>query len=708
MAQSTNQEQTETANPGTANVLNQITVTGTIPILDTPNVTGSRLALAPRELPFTVNSIDANTIAIRGYTTAEQAVDSLPGVTSGGSPGDPGQFSMRGFTSDEITILHDGLYIGPADMVNRPANTFNLYSIDVLKGPASVLYGQGAVGGSVNYVDKAPDFSPASLNGLYQMGSYGTYNYGVGGGAHLGNTLAFRTDFSYNSSSGYVEDDHSWSLDFTASMLWTPISNLQVLLSYEYAADRPSNYYGTPLVPSSFATEPLTGVVSSTQGLTIDRRTQFNNYDVADYEFRSNFSWPRILVKWQPTDNTNIQNLAYYYHADREWRNSESYSFDPITDLVDRDRFLVYHNQELYGDQLSGSIDFNLGPFEDRFLVGIDYYHLNFYRTASAPSGDSVDLFHPDAGVFGSTGTPSSSVTYIDDLSGFFENILTFNKVLKFVSGFRYGVLDLDRLNFNSQGVFQSSTSFDSSYFPLNWRVGLLYDVLPTVTAYASYTTGQDPVGSNIFLLNADQSFKLSSSSQEEIGLKASTPDGRANLTIALYDIHRINMLIETSVNTVSTGGSQKSRGVEAAANWKIFPWWNIDVNGAYTDAHFIHFIDTNSGLNDSGQRPADVPKWTLNAWSNFPRVGGLPIDFGVGVRYIGDRYGNNSDTLVLKKYTLVDLYAIYHVTPNFSISARVFNVSDKAYAQWADINYPSEVILGAPTTYQLSASVLF
>jgi iron complex outermembrane receptor protein len=102
------------------------------------------------------------------------------------------------------------------------------------------------------------------------------------------------------------------------------------------------------------------------------------------------------------------------------------------------------------------------------------------------------------------------------------------------------------------------------------------------------------------------------------------------------------------------------------------------------------------------------VPKWTANLWSNFPHVGGLPIDLGVGVRYIGDRYGNNSNTLVLKKYAVVDLYAIYHVTPNFSISARVLNVFDKAYAQWADINYPSEVILGAPRTYQLEARVVF
>jgi iron complex outermembrane receptor protein len=708
-SQSTDQTQSQTANPGTANVLSQITVTGTTAPIDLPNVTGSRLALSPRELPATIDSIDANTIMIRGYTTADEAVDSLPGVTSGGSPGDPAQFSMRGFTSSQITILHDGLYIGPASMVNRSQNAYNLYSIDILKGPASILYGQGAVGGTVNYVDKAPDFSRNFASGLFAFGSYGTYNYGISGGAHLGNTFAIRADYSYNSSSGYIERDHTWSMDFTASALWTPLSNVQVLLSFEYAADRPSNYYGTPLLPVSFATEPLQGVVSSRDGLTIDRRTRYNNYNVNDYEFRSNSYWPRILIKWQPTDNTNIQNLAYYYHADREWRNSESYVFNPTTQLIDRDRFFVYHTQELYGDQLSGSIDFKLGPcFDDRFLVGLDYYHLNFYRSRGFPNGDSVDVFHPAAGSFGPTGVPLLSPTYMDDLSGFFENILTFNKALKFVSGFRYGLLDLNRKNFNADGSFNASTSFERTFYPLNWRVGLLYDVTPTITPYISWSTGQDPAGSDIFLVNAGENFNLSSSNQLEIGVKASTPDGNADLTVAFYDIHRNNMLTQTGLNTVSTGGAQKTRGVEVSANWKIFPWWNINANAAYTDAHFIHFVDNNTGLNDTGKRPADVPKWTANLWCNFPQIGGWPIDLGFGIQYVGDRYGNNSDTLTLKKYTLVNLYASYHVTPYFTVSAHIYNLFDKAYAQWADVFYPSEVILGPPTTYQISATLQF
>jgi len=98
--------------------------------------------------------IDNDEMLGRGFSSVEQAADTLPGVTSGGSPGDLEQFTMRGFTGDQIPSLYNGLYIGPANITNRPQNTFNLASVEILKGPASVLYGQGAVGGVVNVVSK--------------------------------------------------------------------------------------------------------------------------------------------------------------------------------------------------------------------------------------------------------------------------------------------------------------------------------------------------------------------------------------------------------------------------------------------------------------------------------------------------------------------------------------------------------------------------
>ncbi|MGC6751839.1 TonB-dependent receptor plug domain-containing protein, partial [Escherichia coli] len=79
---------------------------------------GSRLDLSIRDTPATLDRIGSDEMLTRGFRTVEEATDSLPGITSGGSPGDPSLFSMRGFTGEQITILHNGLYLGPANMTN--------------------------------------------------------------------------------------------------------------------------------------------------------------------------------------------------------------------------------------------------------------------------------------------------------------------------------------------------------------------------------------------------------------------------------------------------------------------------------------------------------------------------------------------------------------------------------------------------------------
>lgn len=153
----------DAASASTTRESKEITVTGwRLRQLDTPAITGSRLGLSVRDVPATLDRIGADEILTRGFRTVEEATVSLPGVISGGSPGDPSLFSMRGFTGEQITILHNGLYLGPANMINRPGNTFNIASIEVLKGPASVLYGQGAVGGAVNILNKSADLRQSS------------------------------------------------------------------------------------------------------------------------------------------------------------------------------------------------------------------------------------------------------------------------------------------------------------------------------------------------------------------------------------------------------------------------------------------------------------------------------------------------------------------------------------------------------------------
>lgn len=228
------------------------------------------------------------------------------------------------------------------------------------------------------------------------------------------------------------------------------------------------------------------------------------------------------------------------------------------------------------------------------------------------------------------------------------------------------------------------------------------------MTVYGSYSTGKDPVGSNIFLVNANQNFGLSTSRQFEIGVKADLPDGRGSLTLAAYDIKRRNILTQIAIDTVSNVGEQQSRGIEFSSELKVTRHWALIGSATYTDAKYGDFVDPTYGVAASGNRPANVPEWTGNFWTTVRDIAGLPIEAGGGVRYVGQRVGNTANTLVLKPYATGIAYLTYEVNQNLSLTGRVNNVWDKTFVQWADIYYPSQVQLGEPRRFEASALVRF
>lgn len=703
-----------TGSPGTGSTAadaddgDAITVTGwRLRQLDQAGATGSRLGLSIRETPATIDQIGADEILTRGFRTIEEATVSLPGLISGGTPGNPSLFSMRGFFGEQITLLRNGLYIGPSNMVNRPGNTFNIASVDVLKGPGSVLYGQGTVGGAVNVVNKSADFKADSLQALASYATFDTVSLGVGGNRIVSDDVAARLDVSYQRTSGYVDDAGSNSFNVTGDIIYKPTDRLSIELNVDYLRDNLSTYYGTPLIPGAFATDPIGGILTSATGLVVDERTRFKNYNVADDRARSWQVWPRMVVTWSPSDAVTVTNTAYYFHAERQWINAENFVFNTTTRQIDRDRFFVFHNQDLVGDQFSVSLRHRLFGLDNRLVVGADYSHLDFIRSRGFPDGDSVDLVNPVRGSFGPI-VPRVSPTRWDQVSLFAEDVLDLTPKLKLVGGARGERIFLTRENFNVDGSFNANTSFTRTYKLFNWRVGLVYDILRNVTAYGSFTTAKDPPGNNIFLVNAGQNFSLSSSRQFEAGVKADLADGRGSLTFAVYDIKRENILTLVGIDQLSNVGEQKSRGFELSGELKMTRNWTLIGSATYVDAEYGNFVDPNYGIAASGNRPPDVPTWTGNVWTTVRRVAGLPLEAGGGVKYVGERTGNTANTLILKPYATGIVYLTWELNPQLSLTGRVNNVWDKKFVQWADIYYPSQVTLGEPRRFEVSALARF
>ena len=144
----------------------------------TPTTTDGRLGLSERETPATVSSVDREDIEQLGLRNLIELYRSAPGVAAGNIPGSPASVSMRGLT--DVGYLFDGVRVADPSLVSRNLDTWNLERVEVLKGPASVLHGTGALGGTLNLVTRKPDLAGDRYDGMLEYGSHDSLRLGVG------------------------------------------------------------------------------------------------------------------------------------------------------------------------------------------------------------------------------------------------------------------------------------------------------------------------------------------------------------------------------------------------------------------------------------------------------------------------------------------------------------------------------------------------
>lgn len=688
----------------------------------------SRLGLSVLETPASIGVLHGSMMKARGYTKVSDAVESLPGVVAGSHPTAPSMLSMRGFTRGQITVLRDGVWIGPSGMVMRPQNTFNLDRIEVLMGPSSALNGQGSVAGTVNTVSKSASTNlPASTEAMLEYGSYNTYHLGAGAGRGIGRSLAYRADLSRYGTDGYVERMDQMSTNATASILWQPAEAASFKVSADYLRDDVGGYFGTPLVPLSAAREPMTGAVSTDRGETLDRAMRFVNYNIEDAKAASDQWFLRNDVELRLSDNVRLTNTLYRFNADREWKNAEGYVF--CTGVVDvciepgtvqryYGYFVLSHDQDLWGNRLVANFDHTFAGRRHRVVVGGELLGLDFVRRRgfrqSVPlsPGDAVDPLDPTPGVYGEEELRGISPTGIDTRAVFIEDAFELTGRLSVLAAVRYERLDLDRKNFNASGEPEGN-GFTREYSWWSWRLGTVLGLSDNVTVYGQYSNAKDPINSNVFLVNADQNFDLTDAVQWEVGAKALLFDGRAEATFAYYDIARDDILERFALDNATNVGGRDARGVEISTVIQPFRPWRVGVNAAFTDASFKRSANFEAL---AGNTPPNVPPWTANVWTNYSIPWPRPVDLSASIRHVGERFGDNTNSVRLKAYTLVGASAKVTVgQARFSVG--VDNAFDRAFVPWSEkfylhqddpsFLYANQLMIGPPRTYWMRVEIL-
>ncbi|MDP1660216.1 MAG: TonB-dependent receptor [Methylotenera sp.] len=663
--------------------------------LDLPVNASSRLGLTVQETPASIDVITRELMRERGNTTTQQALSNAAGVAATQCFGVT-CVSMRGFSST-LQPLYNGLrYPG---LAITPRGTFNYDRIEVIKGLSSMQHGIGSVGGAVNFVTKAADGREEN-EVLLAYDRWNTKTVGLGIGGKATDALAYRADVSYKGANkgsyGWVDNSSYDYAHFTGELALQATDNFKVTLSEEYYQDNGEGYFGTPHVNGN-----------------IVKGTRYNNYNVDNGKIDKEANWTRLNLEWTPTDKIKVRNETYYNNENRYWKNTEAYTYNVGTGKVNRSDFLnTKHDQELYGNRTELSIDHPLGAMRNRAMAGFDIARNNHKRTSNSPLGatDTVDFINPESGVF-ITSAPYLPFrkTELVQKAFFVEDYLNLTDKLKLSLSARHDTLDLDSDNLRIPTPTNPAT-FSKEYSGNSYRLGAVYDILPSLSIYGQWANALEPISQLVTLTYAQKNFKLGRAEQKEIGLKGSLPDNLGEVTVALFDINRTDVLTRDPLNPGQSIqiGEQSSRGIELTAALRPAEKWMLESNATILNAEFDKFYESVGGVavSRAGNLPPDVPEKTANLWLTYRPNSDWRIT--LASHLVGARSGDNANTRTkfMSGYTTFDANLGYKLgRGELMVSMR--NLTDKLYAD-RTYNSGNQFMLGEPRAVEISWSAKF
>jgi iron complex outermembrane receptor protein len=679
-----------------AGVAESVNVVGTSPTtLTRPTLTGSRLGLTPLETPASVQIISGDAIRERGDQTVADAKTRAVGVTMQGDPGNGGGAVVaRGFGGvGSVMQLFDGdqLFVG-AGTVTFPFDPWTVERIEVLGGPSSVLYGNGAIGGVINVVPRKPN--PFSRENAIRLsaGSFNTWRGAIDSAGPINDRTSYRVDLSSQRSSGWMTDGESKSAAFSGSIRHELRPDLTLTVSEDFGYQNPNTYFGSPT---------FDGVIRD------DLRKV--NYNVSDADIWYKDNWTQAKLEWQPTPTVRVRTGLHLLATNRHWKNVEGYTFNPSTNLIDRDTYIeIFHRQRQYGDRTDAVFSNRVMDRANTLSVGFDYNVITFQHTNNSPYGgaSTTTLQNTTSGGFlNLAGTTPKYRTRTHQVAFFAEDRLVLTPKVSLVGGVRVDRYAVERSNLLTSAVV------DRTYTPTSGRGGVVYTVKPGLSVYGQFATATDTIGNVISNSPGNLVFDPTTGRQVEGGVKQSLWNQRAEWTVAGYHIVKTKLLAPVPGRPAERQqiGSQSSRGLEATAAVNLPVGLRLDGNVAVLDAKFDDFGETIGGVlvSRNGNTPPSIPERSVNLWLTW----NAPQDwqFRGGIRSVGRRFWDNTNTTEQPGYTVLDAGARKRLSSALALDLHLYNLTNELYATDFYYNeFAPQWMLGTPRSAQVALTVGF
>lgn len=653
-------------------------------------ITATKTDTPIMETPSSINVITRENLDDRQVFQIGEVFDYTSGVSgqtgSGRSP-----FSnaliIRGFSNRENGGLGAFYYRDGFRMAGIPLSIANLDRLELLKGPATVLYGQAEPGGLVNAVYKRPQSTPYySLE--QRFGSYDFYQTNVDATGPLteDDTLLYRFNLSYIDEGSFREFLENNLLSVAPSLTWNINDRAQLTAQFEYSKTEWNFPVGIPAIGDRPAPIP------SSRTLVIDPVgrpdwEQENYVTNLDFSYQINDAWK---LRWVGLyARQNLQGNLPIFIGDLNERTGQVSSGFQVAEPEGVDRQWWFTTLNVIGNM-------TMLDMGHQWLFGFDYNH------------EDSDLpvifqdFDIDFNIFDPNNFQGRRLTTAELLtSGFVDEFFQINR--------RLGVYIQDQIAINDQLRLVLGGRFDYTQFAfdlpgadiksstdLNPRAGILYQPWSWLSTYYQYvesfggfSSGREADGSAFSLPQTGK--------QHEFGIKTQFFDGRLTSTLAFYHLTKSNLATPDPVNPLFSRpvGAARSQGIELDVIGAITDRVNVSASYSFTDTKI-----TKSNDGTEGNRLPNVPRNMGNLWVTYDLMENFK--FGAGVIAMGQRQGDNENSFQLPGYARVDAMAAYRVKlmgSMFTAQLNINNLLNKDYFAYSQGGRISGAFPGDPLT---------
>jgi len=615
------------------------------------------------EIPQSIQVIPREVLEDQQVIRLNDALRNASGVVSNSLDQRGQRFIIRGFSSS--SILRDGFRQTNGSSGNAGFQELaNIEQIEVLKGPAAILAGNVEPGGAINLVTEKPLSEP-----FYELGLRAGNRELIEPSIDISGPLTEDGQLLYRLNALYRNEDYHRDFDvpverfFIAPVLsWAISDRTDLTVELEYSDEnRPADFGGIPAIGDRVADVPFDRITGEPDD---DAANEFLRLG---YQFEHRFS-----------DSWKVRNSFRFISFDNDFVSNVVFRTNEATgDLF---RVWVQNAQPSDSYELQTNVvgEFATGSIEHTLLAGVDLYRQDSEsrRRFDFNRQPLFNIFDPVYGVprpdSFDEAPPLASKSRTDNLGLYIQDQIELSDNLFLLAGLRFDAVSQETERFD---INTDAEQNDDAFTP---RVGLVYKPADDVSLYTSYSTSFSPNSGT----NRDGDILEPEKGQQfEVGVRAELLGDRLLANLALFNITKQNVATADpnslpGQNFVVATGEQRSQGIELDIIGELLPGWDIVANYAYTDADIT---EDNNGLEDN--RLFGVPEHNVNLWTNYDiQEGDLAgLGFGIGVNYVGERFGDNDNSFVLEDYFLTNA-AVSYRRDNWRAALNFRNLFDVDY----------------------------